>query len=168
MPIDDALETLENVSEDLLKEKKHISLEKDIKFLKELDEKLHTTTKTYSHTYGSGEHDDFTDEKMDECDFYNILSVAEKYNLIVLPENVNWGFSLGFKIKQDTFPAYKREQEKKEEFMIETILLFRDDQLPNENFIEKMFEYIHSEKNLKLIEKYGYEKPSTKPSDYEY
>ena len=52
--------------------------------------------------------------------------------------------------------------------MIETILLFRDDQLPNENFIEKMFEYIHSEKNLKLIEKYGYEKPSTKPSDYEY
>jgi hypothetical protein len=164
MPIDDALGDLE-VPE---KSKEFFPLDIDIKFLKELDEKLHYRTRSDHPDYGYIEWDEFTVENMSEKDIYKILNIAEIQELIILPANFGLDAKLGFKVMWDKTPdivdLFKIGAER-----METVLTFRHDQIPETAvFVHVMFDYINSRKNLKLIEKYGFSKPPTDPEDYEY
>jgi len=135
--------------------------DKETAFIKGVDSKLRTEKPT-STRFGEGVIDEFHNKRMNESELRKILEAVEKRSDIVLtPANVNMGLSIGFIVSQvdEQVPGVQERS---------ILLLCKEKQLPPGYDFSSLAPYFMSERNIGLLERYGFDAPVNKRSRYDY
>src|SRR3989338_3673092 len=128
--------------------------EADLKFLAELDERLHYEQKC-ANRFGPMRVDLYhCDSKINAYEAGNILQIVQRNNdLILHPMNTNFGFSVGFSVAQIIAPFPGTE-----EYVAR--LRFVREQLPQEYGWKEIAEVFNSRENLDRVQVAGLERLS--------
>ena len=121
-----------------------------LEFIINLDKKLHYTTKYYSDVYGEGIFDNYTNKKINVNELNELLRIVKKENLILCPIKTNYGFSVGFEVHKFKFPFLDKGPDK-----TETLLKFKENQLPEGYNFNKLSKYFMRKENLAFAKTAG-------------